>query len=137
MGVKLVKYRSGDIARLCNVNKETLRYYERIGLIPEPIRTEAGYRLYPEETMNRLIFIKRMQELGFTLSEIDKLLGIVDKDDVRCADMYDFVVQKLEEVRLKIKDLLRIERLLKDLKNRCPNEKAIHECPIIETFIDR
>jgi len=132
-----VKYRSGDIARLCNVNKETLRYYERIGLIPEPIRTEAGYRLYPEETMNRLIFIKRMQELGFTLSEIDKLLGIVDKDDVRCADMYDFVVQKLEEVRLKIKDLLRIERLLKDLKNRCPNEKAIHECPIIETFIDR
>lgn len=132
-----MKYRSGDIARLCNVNKETLRYYERIGLIPEPIRTEAGYRLYPEETMNRLIFIKRMQELGFTLSEIDKLLGIVDKDDVRCADMYDFVVQKLEEVRLKIKDLLRIERLLKDLKNRCPNEKAIHECPIIETFIDR
>ncbi len=93
--------------------------------------------MYPEETMNRLIFIKRMQELGFTLSEIDKLLGIVDKDDVRCADMYDFVVQKLEEVRLKIKDLLRIERLLKDLKNRCPNEKAIHECPIIETFIDR
>ncbi len=69
------------------------------------------------------MFIKRMQELGFTLSEIDKLLGIVDKDDIRCTGMYDFVVQKQDDVQKKIKDLLRIEIMLKDLKNCCPDEK--------------
>jgi len=131
-----MKYRSGDISKLCNVNKETLRYYERKGLIPEPVRSDAGYRLYPEDTVKRIMFIKRIQELGFTLSEIDKLLGVVDKDDVRCSDMYNFVVQKLEDVQLKIRDLQRIESMLNDLKDRCPDEKAIHECPIIETLID-
>ncbi|MCZ8515305.1 Hg(II)-responsive transcriptional regulator [Paenibacillus filicis] len=131
-----MNYRSGDISKLCNVNKETLRYYERKGLIHEPVRSDAGYRLYPEDTINRIMFIKRIQELGFTLSEIDKLLGVVDKDDVRCADMNDFVVQKLEDVQLKIRDFQRIETMLKDLKDRCPDEKAIHECPIIEALID-
>ncbi|MGF9714955.1 Hg(II)-responsive transcriptional regulator [Paenibacillus sp. JMULE4] len=130
-----MKYRTGDISKLCNVNKETLRYYERKGLIPEPVRSDVGYRLYPENTRDRLMFIKRMQELGFTLSEIDKLLGIVDKEDVRCADMYDFVVEKLQDVQQKIKDLQRIETMLSNLKKRCPDEKAIHECPIIETLI--
>ncbi|NHN33176.1 Hg(II)-responsive transcriptional regulator [Paenibacillus agricola] len=131
-----MNYRSGDISKLCNVNKETLRYYERKGLIHEPVRSDAGYRLYPEDTINRIMFIKRIQELGFTLSEIDKLLGVVDKDDVRCADMNDFVVQKLEDVQSKIRDFQRIETMLKDLKDRCPDEKAIHECPIIEALID-
>ncbi|CDN41319.1 MULTISPECIES: Hg(II)-responsive transcriptional regulator [Paenibacillus] len=131
-----MRYHSGDISKLCNVNKETLRYYERKGLIAEPVRSDAGYRLYPEDAVKRIMFIKRIQELGFTLSEIDKLLGVVDKDDVRCADMHDFVVQKLEDVRLKIRDLERIECMLKDLKDRCPDEKAIHECPIIEALID-
>ncbi|KUP23968.1 Hg(II)-responsive transcriptional regulator [Paenibacillus sp. DMB5] len=131
-----MNYRSGDISKLCNVNKETLRYYERKGLIHEPVRSDAGYRLYPEDTINRIMFIKRIQELGFTLSEIDKLLGVVDKDDVRCANMNDFVVQKLEDVQSKIRDFQRIETMLKDLKDRCPDEKAIHECPIIEALID-
>ncbi|MCD1259213.1 Hg(II)-responsive transcriptional regulator [Paenibacillus athensensis] len=131
-----MSYRSGDISKFCNVNKETLRYYERKGLIPEPVRSDAGYRLYPKETVKRIMFIKSIQELGFTLSEIDKLLGVVDKDSVRCADMHDFVIQKLEDVRLKIRNLVRIECVLKDLKDRCPDEKAIHECPIIEALID-
>ncbi len=131
-----MNYRSGNISKLCNVNKETLRYYERKGLIHEPVRSDAGYRLYPEDTINRIMFIKRIQELGFTLSEIDKLLGVVDKDDVRCADINDFVVQKLEDVQSKIRDFQRIETMLKDLKDRCPDKKAIHECPIIEALID-
>lgn len=131
-----MKYRSGDISKLCSVNKETLRYYERKGLIAEPVRSDAGYRLYPEDSINRIKFIKRIQELGFTLSEINKLLGVVDKDDVRCADMNDFVVQKLQEVQFKIRDLQRIETMLKDLQNRCPDKKAIHDCPIIEALID-
>ncbi|MED0677495.1 Hg(II)-responsive transcriptional regulator [Brevibacillus agri] len=129
-------YRIGEIAKKCNVNKETLRYYERMGLISEPIRSDSGYRLYSEETINRILFIKRMQELGFTLTEIHKLLGVVDKDDVRCSDMYEFVVEKIKDVQMKIRDLKRIEQLLNELKEHCPDEKSIYECPIIETLMD-
>ena len=110
-------------------------YYERIGLIPGPIRTESGYRKYPADTVSRLTFIKRLQELGFTLSEIHKLLGVVDKDDVRCEDMYTFVRQKIEEVQSKIQDLMKVEKMLQDLKACCPNEKAIHDCPIIDALL--
>ena len=68
--VILVEYRIGEIAKTCNVNKKTIRYYERIGLISEPTRTDSGYRLYSDETVNRILFIKRIQDLGFTLTEI-------------------------------------------------------------------
>lgn len=128
-------YQISEIAKMCSVNKETLRYYERKNLIPQPYRTESGYRLYSEEIVNRILFIKRMQELGYTLSEIDKLLGVVDRDDARCADMYKFVNQKIEEVQAKIKDLIKVESMLHDLKLRCSNEKTIHECPIIESLL--
>jgi MerR family mercuric resistance operon transcriptional regulator len=133
--VKSMPYRVGEIAQKCNVNKETLRYYERRGLIPKPSRTNAGYRLYPEETVHRLKFIKRMQDLGFSLAEIDKLLGVVDQDDARCSDMYHFVCQKIEEVQEKIRDLERIEHMLLDLKERCPDDQSLYECPIIETLM--
>ena len=92
-------YRISELAEKCGVNKETIRYYERVGLLLEPSRTNAGYRMYSEESVNRIKFIKRMQDLGFTLAEITKLLGVVDKDNERCKDMYDFVVQKIDEVQ--------------------------------------
>ncbi|QBK25307.1 Hg(II)-responsive transcriptional regulator [Ureibacillus thermophilus] len=131
-----MKYRIGELADKCNVNKETIRYYERKGLIKETSRTDSGYRMYSEETVKRIGFIKRMQELGFSLSEIHKLLGVVDKDEVRCADMYSFVSQKIGEVQQRIKDLKRIENMLNNLKESCPNEEQLHECPIIESLID-
>ena len=130
-----MKYRTSELAERCGVNKETIRYYERLGLLLEPSRTNAGYRMYSEEFVNRLQFIKRMQDLGFSLAEINKLLGIVDKDNERCKDMYDFVVQKTDEVQKKIRDLKRIEHMLINLKDCCPDEKSLHECPIIETLM--
>ncbi len=87
-------FRMGDLAEKCRVNKETIRYYERLGLIPEPDRNEKGYRMYSHQTVDRLNFIKRMQELGFTLNEVDKLLGVVDRDEARCSDIFDFTVVK-------------------------------------------
>lgn len=122
----------GELADKCNVNKETIRYYERTGLLPKPNRSEAGYRLYPEQMIDRLKFIKRMQELGFTLSEIDKLLGVVDRDEAKCHDMYNFTVTKIEDIQCKIQDLQKIEQMLITLKESCPEEKDIFECPIIE-----
>ncbi|KHF41439.1 Hg(II)-responsive transcriptional regulator [Halalkalibacter okhensis] len=131
-----MSYRISEFADKCGVNKETIRYYERKKLLQEPSRTNAGYRLYSENAVKRVGFIKRMQELGFSLNEIHKLLGVVDQDEVRCQDMFEFVSKKEEEVQKQIRDLKRIERMLQDLKNRCPNEKKLHECPIIDTLIE-
>ncbi len=125
----------GELAGKCGVNKESIRYYERMGIISEPSHTDSGYRMYPSETVERIRFIKRMQELGFSLSEIHKLLGIVDKDDERCMHMNDFVVNKIDEVQRKIRDLKRIELMLFELKECCPDEKSLYECPIIETLL--
>jgi len=132
-----MQFRIGELAEKCGVNKETIRYYERLGLIPEPNRTEKRYRMYSQQTVDRLNFIKRMQELGFTLNEIDKLLGVVDRDESKCRDMYDFTVLKLEDIQRKIEGLKRIEQMLMDLKERCPENKDIYECPIIETLMKK
>ncbi|KAF0821440.1 Hg(II)-responsive transcriptional regulator [Cytobacillus firmus] len=132
-----MRYRVSELAEKCNVNKETIRYYEKIGLLSEPSRTDSGYRVYSNDTVNRINFIKRMQDLGFSLTEINKLLGIVDKDSDRCRDMYDFVSQKVNDVQDKIRDLKRIEHMLMNLKECCPDEKSLHECPIIETLMNR
>ncbi|MFD2132205.1 Hg(II)-responsive transcriptional regulator [Pseudogracilibacillus auburnensis] len=127
-------YRISEFADKCGVNKETIRYYERKDLLKEPPRTESGYRIYSDDDVKRVGFIKRIQELGFSLSEIYKLLGVVDKDEVRCQDMFEFVSRKQEEVQKQIEDLKRIETMLDDLKQRCPDEKQLHSCPIIETL---
>ncbi|EGQ19258.1 mercuric resistance operon regulatory protein MerR [Sporosarcina newyorkensis 2681] len=131
-----MEFHIGELAEKCDVNKETIRYYERLGLIPKPSRTESGYRIYTEQTVDRLNFIRRIQELGFTLNEIDKLLGVVDRDEAKCRDMYDFTVNKIENIQRKIQDLKRIEQMLIDLKERCPENKDIYECPIIETLLE-
>jgi MerR family mercuric resistance operon transcriptional regulator len=127
-------YRISEFADKCGVNKETIRYYERKNLLQEPHRTEAGYRIYSYDDVKRVGFIKRIQELGFSLSEIYKLLGVVDKDEVRCQDMFEFV-SKTKGSAKQIEDLKgRIETMLDDLKQRCPDEKQLHSCPIIETL---
>ncbi|CEI82999.1 Hg(II)-responsive transcriptional regulator [Oceanobacillus oncorhynchi subsp. incaldanensis] len=130
-----MSYRISAFAEKCGVNKETIRYYEQKSLLKEPSRTNAGYRVYSDNDVRRVGFIKHIQELGFSLNEIYKLLGIVDKDEVRCENMFEFVSKKEKEVQKKIEDLKRIEVMLKDLKQRCPDEKQLHECPIIETLI--
>ncbi|WP_318618142.1 Hg(II)-responsive transcriptional regulator [Sporosarcina sp. YIM B06819] len=131
-----MEFHIGELAEKCNVNKETIRYYERLGLMPKPSRTESGYRIYTEQTVDRLNFIKRIQELGFTLNEIDKLLGVVDCDEAKCRNMYDFTVYKIEDIQQKIRDLKKIEQMLINLKERCPANKDIYECPIIETLLE-
>ncbi|MFD2216507.1 Hg(II)-responsive transcriptional regulator [Metabacillus endolithicus] len=131
-----MSYRISAFADKCGVNKETIRYYERKNLLQDPLKTNAGYRIYSDDDVKRVGFIKRIQELGFTLSEIYKLLGVVDKDEVRCEDMFEFVSKKEEEVQKQIEDLKRIDLMLKDLKRRCPDEKQLHACPIIETLIE-
>ncbi|QHE51547.1 Hg(II)-responsive transcriptional regulator [Pontibacillus sp. HMF3514] len=125
-----------ELAKICDVNKETIRYYERKSLIRKPFRNNSGYRIYGESTIKRVKFIKKMQDLGFTLNEIHKLLGVVDKDADRCQDMYQFVSEKQQNVERKIRELQHIQKVLNDLKAYCPNEKDLYTCPIIENVIE-
>lgn len=132
-----MQLRIGELAVKCGINKETIRYYERIDLIPKPKRNDSGYRMYSEQIVDRIFFIKRMQELDFTLNEIDKLLGVVDRDATKCSEMYDFTVDKIEDIQQKIKDLKRIEKMLITLKESCANNRDMYNCPIIETLMEK
>lgn len=125
-------YQIAAFSKRAGVNRETIRYYERRGLLPPSERTKSGYRLYTDDDVRRVWFIRRMQGLGFTLDEIHKLLGVVDRDDERCRDMYDFVAKKLDEVKKQIADLKRTEAMLLELKEACPHEEHMYACPIID-----
>ena len=125
-----------EVAKKSKVNIETVRYYERRRLIPEPPRTESGYRVFSLETVERIKFIKRSQELGFTLDEIKKLLAITEYEEhYDSEEILDFTTQKIREIELKINDLEKIKSTLVDLSIQCPGSgNPICSCPIIETL---
>ncbi len=124
----------GQVAKEANVNIETVRYYERFGLISKPPRTDSGYRQFPIEVIQRIKFIKRAQELGFTLLEVNKLLAISDGNDFDSHDIRQFASQKLEEIGKTISDLRKIESILYDLFNKCTGQGPLDKCPILEKF---
>jgi Hg(II)-responsive transcriptional regulator len=122
---------SGELARRSGVNVETLRYYERKGLLPAPPRRSSGYREYREESVPPIRFIKRAQELGFTLGEIRKLLSLRVHPGTTPAEVRRRAGEKLAEIRRKIEDLRAIERALGRLMAACPGEGSLCECPIL------
>jgi MerR family mercuric resistance operon transcriptional regulator len=123
-----------QVAKGADVNVETVRYYERIGLISKPPRTESGYRQFSVEVIQRIKFIKRAQELGFTLSEVKKLLCISDGQNYDCYYIQQFASKKIEEIQQKISDLEKIKSILYDLSKKCPGQGSTDKCPILEKF---
>ena len=124
----------GKVARLSGVGIETVRFYEREGLIPEPPRRDSGYRQYPGSTIERLLFIKRAKDLGFTLAEIKELLSLRVSQGSTCADVKAKANEKIRDVETKIKDLQRIKRALKKLSTECRGKGPVSECPILEAL---
>lgn len=122
-----------ELARRTGANLETVRYYEKIGLLPEPRRTAAGYRSYDAMHEQRVRFVLRSRELGFSLDEIRALLRLVDERDQPCAEARAVAVTHLQDVRAKIADLKRMERVLKDVVAQC-GDGTLPECPLIETL---
>jgi len=120
-----------ELANGAGVNVETIRYYQRLGLIPQPPRTESGFRIFPPEAIKRIRFIKRSQDLGFTLAEIHKLLTLTESEDFSCWEVQQFASQKLMEIELKIRDLQNIKSILQELSSKC-SDGQIRGCPIIE-----
>lgn len=126
----------GKIAHLAEIGVETVRFYEREGLIEQPPRRESGYRQYPEETVHRLRFIKRAKELGFTLREIKELLGLrIDLSSAAtCNAVRKLAEEKITDVRGRIRTLQRMEAVLVKLVGSCRNRAVTSDCPILEVL---
>lgn len=127
----------GKLARHSGVNIETIRYYERIGMLPAPPRSAGGHRLYDEDHLKRLSFVRRCRQLGFSLDEVRALLSLVDGGDYSCDDVRRMALHQLDAVRRRIKDLRIMERTLDEMAGRCDGGE-VPDCPIVETlFADR
>lgn len=124
----------GRLARLGGVNLETIRYYERQGLLPAPPRTAAGYRVFPRETVRRLRFIKRAQELGFSLNEIAELLALRIRPGTKQADMRMRAEAKISDIEQKIQTLQAMKKTLRQLTERCEGCGPLADCPILESL---
>lgn len=124
--------RRGELAAHVGCNLETIRYYENIGLLPHPPRSEGRHRLYDADLTRRLRFILRSRELGFSIEEIRALLAIADGAG-GCADVYALTTQHLDVVRRKIADLRKLQRILSETAAHCARD-ASPECPIIEAL---
>lgn len=123
-----------QLARLGGVNLETVRYYERRGLLPKPPRTEAGYRQFSREAAQRLRFIKRAQELGFSLDEVRELLTLRLKPRTNRAEVRHRAETKIAEIDRKIAALTAIKAALQDLSQSCEHCASSSECPILASL---
>ena len=123
----------GKLAKKTGCNLETIRYYEKIGLMPEPARSAAGYRQYNETHERRLRFIMRGRELGFGIENLKSLLNLVDRKVVSCNEVSKLAKQHLETVHQKIQDLRRIEEALSATVLSCSGED-VPECPVIDAL---
>lgn len=124
----------GQVARSAGVGIETVRFYERQGLLEEPARKESGYRQYEEDVVARLRFIKRAKELSFSLNEIKELLALRVDPTTTCAEVKSKAAAKLADVEVKIQDLQRMKKALKKLTAACSGRGPISECPILEAL---
>ena len=124
----------GKLAQQGRVNIQTIRYYERRGLIPKPNRSSSGYRLYDEAAVRRLGFVRKAQLLGFSLDEIDELLSLRMRPGITCGDIRKRARQKIATVEEKIAELTRIRGALAKLATACRGKGPTSECPILEAL---
>ena len=126
-----------EVAKQAGVNVETLRFYERRKVLPTPPRTDANYRIYSEETVRRLRFIKRAQDLGFSLREIQELLSLRASPRAKCATIYTQAQEKIQDIDQKIKTLRSMRQALAKLMRECQARGPISACPILEALDDK
>lgn len=124
----------GSLAKEARVNLETIRYYERQGLLSKPPRTQSGYRMFPPDAVRRIRFIKRAQELGFSLKEVKQLLALRVDSRTTCADVRRRAQAKIADVEEKIRALEAIRKALVRITSACTGRGPASECPILESL---
>ena len=125
----------GKLSQQSGVNIETIRYYEKIGVMPAPGRSAGGFRIYEPDHLKRLSFVRRGRQLGFSLDEIRNLLRLVDGHGHTCAEVHALMLSHLAEIRRKIRDLRRLQRAMAEMAARCSGE-SVPECPIVDALFD-
>ncbi|MEC4681621.1 MAG: helix-turn-helix domain-containing protein [Nitrospirota bacterium] len=125
----------GGLSKQTGCNIETIRYYERIGLLPKPPRTEGGHRLYEREQIKRLVFIRRSRELGFSLDEIRTLLRLVDGKRYTCQEVKALTEEHLGDIKKKIADLKKLQKTLGEISAQCQGGQ-VPKCPIIDALFE-
>lgn len=125
----------GQLAKAAEVGVETVRFYEREGLLAPPPRKRSGYRQYPPEAIARVRFIRRAKDLGFTLKEILELLELRIDPDRSCADVRALAKAKIADVDVKLADLVRIKSALETLARACRGKGPTSECPILDAIV--
>ena len=123
----------GGLSESTGVNVETIRYYERIRLLPPPPRSAGRHRLYDDAYRQRLVFIRRARELGFSLGEVRALLGLGGGHDMTCAVVKSLTQHHVAAIREKVRDLKRLERTLSGLAARCQGD-TVPDCPILDAL---
>jgi MerR family mercuric resistance operon transcriptional regulator len=126
--------RIGEVAERGGVNLQTIRYYERERLLPEPPRLASGYRTFPESAVRRVRFIKRAQELGFSLAEIRELLSLREDADAEAQHMRERTRAKVANIEEKIRTLQAMKDVLNALAESCPGCGPLSECPILDAL---
>lgn len=124
----------GQLAEIAKVNIETLRYYERRGLIPPPPRSAANYRRYPLDTLQRVRFVKHAQDLGFSLEEIRDLLSLRARRGAGARDMKQRAKEKIDQINRRIQTLERMRAVLQHLVSQCSGRGPMEECPIVQAM---
>jgi len=123
--------RIGEVAKSSGVGIETIRYYEREGLLDAPKRQPSGYRQYDESVVARLQFVRRTKELGFTLAEIKELLGLWFNVSTKCVHIRQRAAQKIDDITEKIRSLQKMKRSLKKIISECESRSSIKACPLL------
>ncbi len=129
----------GQLAKQANCKVETVHYYEKKGLMPEPPRTEGGHRVYALSHVKRLTFIRRSRELGFSIAQIKELLRFIDEPNHYCGEVKGMVMLQAREVQKKIDDLQRLQLALNKMVSECKGSRySIDNCPIIDAlYVDK
>ncbi len=133
-GMQATTMTIGKVAKETALGIETIRFYERQGLIPDPPRRRSGYRQYPEETVERLLFIKRAKQLGFSLKEIAELLALRVDPDTSAGSIKKRVEEKIQDVEGRIRSLRRMRKALVELDESCCGCGPTSECPILDAM---
>ena len=121
-----------ELARAAGINPQTVRYYEREGLLDEPVRTTSGYRDYDRSAVIRLRFICEAKQIGFTLREIRELMGLDSQAPGSCASVQAIVETKLDDIEEKLRAMRRVRKILRQLQERCAERPDEAPCPVLE-----